>query len=55
MTRNDDDYTRQDEDIDAAHFAAEEKRDAHHFGNWPELAGAIFTVVVIWYSFAFTG
>ncbi|MEQ9243685.1 hypothetical protein [Roseovarius indicus] len=56
MSQDEDhDLTRQDEDIDAAHFAAEEMRDAHDFGNWPELIGLAVAAAVIWYSFSFTG
>jgi hypothetical protein len=51
----DPDLTRQDEDISAAEFAAEEARDAHDFGNWPEIAGLFLTGLIVWLTFAFTG
>lgn len=55
MTRTDEDLTRQDEDISAKEFAAEEAVDRHDFGNWPELGGLAFTLFVTWLIFAFTG
>ena len=51
----DPDLTRKDEEIDAAHFTAEEIGDSHHFGNWPDLVGLAVAAAVIWYSFSFTG
>lgn len=54
MKPSDQDLTRQDEDIAPAEFEAEERRD-DRFGNWPEVAGLVFTVFVIWLTFAFTG
>ncbi|MEZ5798233.1 MAG: hypothetical protein R3D63_12555 [Paracoccaceae bacterium] len=50
-----DHLTRQDEDISAPEFAAEEGTDHKDFGNWPEVAGLVFTIFVIWLTFAFTG
>ena len=55
MNISDDDLTRQDEDISSADFTDEEALDRHDFGNWPELAGNVFTIFVIWLTFAFTG
>ncbi|WP_162901574.1 hypothetical protein [Breoghania sp. L-A4] len=54
MNPSDPDFTRQDEDIPPAIFEAEERAD-HRFGNWPEAAGLVFTVFVVWLMFAFTG
>lgn len=54
MKISDSDLTRQDEDISPAEFAGEEARDKR-FGNWPEVAGLVFTLFVIWMTFAFTG
>ncbi|WP_346915140.1 hypothetical protein [uncultured Roseibium sp.] len=54
MPITDQDLTRQDEDISPQEFQAEEAREAD-FGNWPELAGLVFTAFVIWLTFAFTG
>jgi hypothetical protein len=47
--------THQDEEISATEFGAEEKRDHHDFGNWPEVAGVVLTLFVTWLIFAFTG
>ena len=52
---SDENLTRQDEDISAPEYAAEETRDHFDFGNWPEVAGLAFTIFVIWLTFAFTG
>jgi hypothetical protein len=52
---SDDHLTRQDEDISAPGFAAEERRDRHDFGNWPELLGLILTAFLVWLTFALTG
>ncbi len=49
------DLSRQEEDLPATDYAAEEQRDHHDFGNWPEVAGAVFTIFVTWLIFAFTG
>ncbi len=54
MKPTDQDLTRQDEDIAPGDFAEEERRD-YQFGNWPEVTGLVFTVFVIWLTFAFTG
>ena len=54
MKITDKDLTRQDEDITPAEFAGEEAK-TFQFGNWPEVAGIVFTVFVIWLTFAFTG
>ncbi|WP_413206210.1 hypothetical protein [Rhodospirillum sp. A1_3_36] len=51
----DKDLTRQEEDLSGPEFAEEESRDSHDFGNWPELVGLVFTAVVTWLIFAFTG
>ncbi|MFC3164839.1 hypothetical protein [Ciceribacter thiooxidans] len=48
------DLTRQDEDIAPQEFLEEEARD-YRFGNLPEVVGLVFTVFVIWLTFAFTG
>ena len=50
-----DDLSRQDEEISPTQFADEEARDSHDFGNWPEVAGLVFTILVIWMLFAFAG
>lgn len=55
MKISDETLTRQDEDVTAAEFDAEEHADHHDFGNWPELVGLVFTLVVTWLMFAFTG
>ncbi|UUP18158.1 hypothetical protein [Nitratireductor thuwali] len=47
--------THQDEELSALEFGAEEKRDRHDFGNWPEVAGVVLTLFVTWLIFAFTG
>ena len=47
--------TRQDEDISAPEFTAEERADHHDFGNWPELFGLVLTGLLVWLAFAFTG
>ncbi|WP_445682280.1 hypothetical protein [Radicibacter daui] len=49
------DLTRQDEDMSAVGFGEDETLDRHDFGNWPEVAGVIFTALVLWLMFAFTG
>ncbi|MBB4121800.1 hypothetical protein [Martelella radicis] len=54
MKITDEELTRQDEDIPPADFAREEARH-DRFGNWPEVAGLVFTLFVIWLTFAFTG
>ncbi|MGF0540441.1 hypothetical protein ACQQ2Q_20795 [Agrobacterium sp. ES01] len=55
MKISDQDLTRQDEDISSSEFGAEETKDMHDFGNWPEVAGLVFTLFAIWLTFAFTG
>ena len=55
MTISDAELTRQDEDMSAKEFAAEEVGDGHDFGNWPEMAGLLFTLFVSWLIFALTG
>jgi hypothetical protein len=55
MTSKDEELTRQDGEISAVAFGAEEQEDQHDFGNWPEAAGLAFTLFVIWLTFAFTG
>lgn len=47
--------TRQDEDMSAAEFIAEETEDHFDFGNWPELFGLCLMGFLIWLTFAFTG
>lgn len=49
-----DDLTRQEEDIAAGEFDREEGREPW-FGNWPELFGLLLTAALIWMSFAFRG
>lgn len=49
------DLTQQDEDLSAPEFDSEEKRDGCDFGNWPELAGLVLTLFVIWLIFSFRG
>lgn len=55
MSKEDQNLIRQDEDISAPEFSDEEFRDSHDFGNWPEVAGLIFTIFVIWLMFTFRG
>lgn len=43
-----------DEDIAPTEFAADETAEAD-FGNWPEIIGAVATLLLIWFTFAFTG
>ncbi|WP_373027977.1 hypothetical protein [Sulfitobacter sp.] len=50
-----DDLTKQDEDLPAAEFEGEERRDGHDFGNWPEIVGLAFTLLLIWLIFRFRG
>ena len=54
MKVSDEDLTRQDEEISPPEFDAEESGD-HRFGNWPEVAGLAFTLILVWMTFAFTG
>ena len=59
MTDNDrPDLTRDlmtgDEDISPIEFDAEEAAEPN-FGNWPEIAGAVATALLVWFTFAFTG
>ncbi|MGP3698468.1 hypothetical protein [Rhodobacter sp. NSM] len=55
MKMTDDELTRQEEDLAAPSYEAEEQRDRHDFGNSPEVAGAVLTLVLTWLLFAFTG
>lgn len=55
MQMTDQELTRQEDDLSATEFAAEEKSDNHDFGNWPEVFGVVMTIVVFWLMFAFTG
>mgnify|MGYP005987924875 FL=1 len=50
-----DDLTKQDEELPAAEFDGEERRDSHDFGNWPEIVGLAFTLLLIWLIFQFRG
>ncbi|PRY91322.1 hypothetical protein [Donghicola tyrosinivorans] len=52
---SDQDLTKQDEDISAPEFTAEEAFDERKFGNWPEVVGLIFTAFVCWLIFNFRG
>lgn len=52
---SDDHLTKQDEDISAPEFDAEENLERYAFGNWPELFGLILTAVLIWLTIALTG
>ncbi|WP_156034841.1 hypothetical protein [Pseudorhizobium marinum] len=45
---------RGDEDIAPTEFSVDETAEAD-FGNWPEVIGAAATVLLIWFTFAFTG
>ncbi|MFN7025058.1 MAG: hypothetical protein ACK4QP_11155 [Pseudorhizobium sp.] len=45
---------RGDEDIAPTEFSADESAEAD-FGNWPEIIGAVATLLLIWFTFAFTG
>ncbi|MBT9386073.1 hypothetical protein KM176_19535 [Pseudooceanicola sp. CBS1P-1] len=47
--------TRQDEDISAPEYEAEEKAEYYDFGNWPEVFGLALAALLFWLSFAFTG
>lgn len=47
--------TKQDEDISAPEFAAEERRDEHNFGSWPEVLGVVLTLLLLWLSFTTNG
>lgn len=47
--------TRQDEDISAPEFEAEESEDRHTFGNWPEVFGTLLTALLLYLSFGFNG
>ncbi|WP_460274321.1 hypothetical protein [Celeribacter sp. ULVN23_4] len=47
--------TKQDEDLSRPEFEAEETRDKHNFGNWPEIVGLAFTIFVCWLIFTFRG
>ncbi len=53
MQSDDRDLTRQDEEISAAEFDIEERRDHHDFGNWPEVMGLALVALVTWLIFAF--
>lgn len=48
------DLMRGDEDIAPSEFTADETAEPD-FGNWPEIAGLAATLVLIWFTFAFTG
>lgn len=48
------DLMRGDEDIVPAEFAADEAAEPD-FGNWPEIIGLAATIILIWFTFAFTG
>lgn len=50
-----DDFTRQDEDLSVSEFEGEERRENYGFGNWPEVAGLLFTLFVCWLMFNFRG
>lgn len=52
---SDHDPTRQDEDISAPDFAREERKDGHDFGNWPEVGGLVFTLIVCLLIFMIRG
>ncbi len=49
---DEDDLTRQEEDISAREFAEEESTEPD-FGNWPELFGLCLTAILVWLTFAF--
>lgn len=49
------DFTRQDEDMAAGEFAAEEAADHYDFGNWPEVVGLVATVLLVWLILGVTG
>ena len=46
---------RQDEDMTASEFSADERRDRFEFGNWPEWIGLAFTIFVFWLVLSVTG
>ncbi len=52
---SDDDLTKQDEEISAPEFEAEEAADHKDFGNWPEVFGVVLTALLIWLTFGFAG
>ncbi|WP_372989448.1 hypothetical protein [Sulfitobacter sp.] len=47
--------TKQDEDISAPEYAAEDGKDHYDFGSWPEVVGVALTVLLVWLTFAFNG
>ncbi|MBL4807087.1 MAG: hypothetical protein JKY31_07335 [Rhodobacteraceae bacterium] len=47
--------TKQDEDISAPEFIAEEAQDGMDHGNWPEVFGLLLTAFLLWLIFALTG
>ncbi|GAB3454125.1 hypothetical protein [Insolitispirillum peregrinum] len=55
MSLSTESLTRQEEDLPAPDYIAEEQQDPYDDGNWPELAGLLATAVVFWLLFAFTG
>lgn len=55
MDAKDQALTRQEEDLSAPEYEAEESLDSFDFGNWPEIAGLACAALVCWMLFAFTG
>jgi len=47
--------TRQDEDISAPEYTAEDLQGHHDFGNWPEVFGVLLTAFLVWLIFALNG
>lgn len=52
---DEDDLTRQDEDISVEEYIADEREEPYDFGNWPELFGVLLTALLVWLTVAFTG
>jgi hypothetical protein len=55
MNMSDKDLTHQEEELSLSEFESEERQDGHDFGNWPEVAGLVFTIFVAWLIFFFRG
>ncbi|WP_158243155.1 hypothetical protein [Acidimangrovimonas sediminis] len=49
-----DDLTRHEEELTPDAYDADARWEPK-FGNWPEVAGVLLTLALIWMSFAFRG
>lgn len=49
------DLTQQDDDLPAAETERDARRKDHDYGNWPEVLGAVFTLMSVWFLFQFRG